>query len=127
MTEKELSGLFKHSAHLQERLDFIKYAVVVSKTRLNQGQLVKLWKIVITDNSYLEKDHKIFYTWLSQLSKQITDKESELMDSDELRMFFREVCSDDKSYMNYEKLSREGYECVLGFFLRSNKESRRLI
>ena len=49
------------------------------------------------------------------------------MDSDQLTELFREVCSDNKSYMNYEKLSKEGYECVLGFFLRSNKASRRLI
>jgi hypothetical protein len=49
------------------------------------------------------------------------------MDSDQLTAFFREVCSDNKSYMNYEKLSKEGYECVLGFFLRRNKASGRLV
>lgn len=49
------------------------------------------------------------------------------METNELTEFFREVCSDKKSYMNYEKLSVEGYACVLGFFLRSNKANRRLI
>jgi hypothetical protein len=49
------------------------------------------------------------------------------MEVEKFTEFFREICSDSKSYMNYEKLSKEGYECVLGFFLRRNKDSKRLI
>ena len=37
LTEKDLSGMFKHNDHLQERLDFIKYSAYVSKTKLTQS------------------------------------------------------------------------------------------
>jgi hypothetical protein len=82
---------------------------------------------LIKNNDVLTGDHKIFYIWLSQLSKEVTKKETTIVEEQELTEFFREVCSEKNDYMNYTNLSIEGYACVQGFFLLSNQKERRLI
>lgn len=72
MTAKPLLGLFPHSDHIKERLEFIKQVTVFSFSTLSRAQLARLWKILITNNEILVGDHKFFYIWLSQLSREVS-------------------------------------------------------
>jgi hypothetical protein len=121
--------MFKHSDQLKERLDLLKYIADISNVEISKEQLCQLWKIIITNNEHLVSDHKIFYLWLNQISRDVIDVELEqrIISVDNLVEFFGEVCSDESAYMHYDTLSVEGYACVQGFFTLVNQRMRRLI
>ena len=56
--------MFKHSDHLKERLDLLRFIADISGVEISKDQLCQLWKLIITNNEHLINDHKIFYLWL---------------------------------------------------------------
>lgn len=71
----------------------------------------------------MTSDHKLFYTWLSQLTSEVTKGDQKVMSDEKLTEFYKEISDDKNDFMDYTNLDMLGYKCIQDFFIMINSKA----